>query len=80
MAQHFDLVIRGSGSTAFAATLRVAELGKAAVMTEVRMVARNLCEPWLPSLEEPYRGGEDLLRSDASALCRLGNCGNEPQF
>jgi mercuric reductase len=33
---HYDLVILGSGSTAFAAALRAAELGKRAVMTEHR--------------------------------------------
>jgi len=33
---HYDLVILGSGSTAFAAALRAAELGKRAVMTEIR--------------------------------------------
>src|SRR5713101_8332486 len=33
---HYDLVIMGSGSTAFAAALRAAELGKRAVMTESR--------------------------------------------
>ena len=33
---HYDLVILGSGSTAFAAALRAAELGKTAVMTENR--------------------------------------------
>lgn len=38
MAQHFDLVILGSGSTAFAAALHAAELGKSAVMTEARTV------------------------------------------
>jgi len=32
----FDLLILGSGSTAFAAALRAAELGKSAVMTEMR--------------------------------------------
>ncbi|MCL4370277.1 MAG: mercury(II) reductase [Chloroflexi bacterium] len=36
MAERFDLVILGSGSTAFAAALRAAELGKTAVMTESR--------------------------------------------
>jgi mercuric reductase len=36
MAEHFDLVILGSGSTAFAAALRAAELGKTAAMTEFR--------------------------------------------
>lgn len=36
MAEEFDLVILGSGSTAFAAALRAAERGKTVVMTEVR--------------------------------------------
>lgn len=36
--KHYDLVILGSGSTAFAAALRAAELGKRVVMTEVRTV------------------------------------------
>ena len=36
MAEEFDLVILGSGSTAFAAALRAAERGKMAAMTEVR--------------------------------------------
>lgn len=36
MAREFDLVILGSGSTAFAAALHAAELGKTAAMTEVR--------------------------------------------
>jgi mercuric reductase len=35
-AEHFDLVILGSGSTAFAAALRAAESGKTAAMTESR--------------------------------------------
>ncbi len=34
----YDLVILGSGSTAFAAALRAAEMGKTAVMTEARTV------------------------------------------
>src|SRR5712691_5423335 len=34
--QKFDLVILGSGSTAFAAAIRAAELGKTAAMTENR--------------------------------------------
>jgi mercuric reductase len=38
MTRRFDLVILGSGSTAFAAALRAAELGKTAVMTEERIV------------------------------------------
>lgn len=36
MGERFDLVILGSGSTAFAAALRAAELGKTAVMAESR--------------------------------------------
>ncbi len=36
MPERFDLVILGSGSTAFAAALKAAELGKTAVMTEAR--------------------------------------------
>src|SRR6266849_1225731 len=36
--ERFDLVILGSGSTAFAAALHAAELGKTAVMTEWRTV------------------------------------------
>ncbi len=35
-SENFDLVILGSGSTAFAAALKAAELGKTAVMTESR--------------------------------------------
>ncbi|MHB8624697.1 MAG: mercury(II) reductase [Aggregatilineales bacterium] len=34
--RHYDLVILGSGSTAFAAAIRAGELGKTAAMTEVR--------------------------------------------
>ena len=36
--EHYDLVILGSGSTAFAAALHAAELGKSVVMTESRTV------------------------------------------
>src|SRR5215469_13331012 len=36
--EHFDIVILGSGSTAFAAALHAAELGKSAVMTEEHTV------------------------------------------
>src|SRR5712671_2051146 len=38
-AESFDLVILGSGSTAFAAALRAQELGKTAVMTDVRTIS-----------------------------------------
>src|ERR671937_1778213 len=37
-SEKFDLVILGSGSTAFAAALRAQELGKTAVMTEERTI------------------------------------------
>src|SRR6266481_548371 len=36
--ERYDLVILGSGSTAFAAALRTSELGKSAVMTEFRTI------------------------------------------
>src|SRR5215831_553410 len=36
--EHYDLVILGSGPTAFAAALHAAELGHTAVMTEVRTI------------------------------------------
>src|SRR5947209_14577328 len=38
MAEQFDLVILGSGSTAFAAALTAHELGKTSVMTEERPI------------------------------------------
>src|SRR5438552_17423264 len=38
MQERYDLVILGSGSTAFAAALHAAELGKTVVMTEERTV------------------------------------------
>ena len=38
MPEKFDLVILGSGSTAFAAALAAQELGKTAVMTEERVI------------------------------------------
>ncbi|MCC7338408.1 MAG: mercury(II) reductase [Pirellulaceae bacterium] len=38
MAEQFDLVILGSGSTAFAAALAAQELGKSVVMTEERII------------------------------------------
>src|SRR6266849_2819095 len=38
MQERYDLVILGSGSTAFAAALHAAELGKTVVMTEYRTI------------------------------------------
>jgi len=61
---HYNLVILGSGSTAFAAALRAEELGKTSVMTEERMIG-GTCEPWLSALEKPDRGGETHPRMHA---------------
>jgi mercuric reductase len=44
MAERFDLVILGSGSTAFGAALKAAELGKTVVMTEERTLG-GTCVP-----------------------------------
>ena len=38
MAETFDLVILGAGSTAFAAALRAAEFGKTVALTEARVL------------------------------------------
>lgn len=38
---HSDLIIFGSGSTAFAAVIRAAELGKRVIMTEARTVGET---------------------------------------
>src|SRR5258708_35789912 len=47
---HFDLIILGSGSTAFAAALRAQELGKISVMTEERTIGGTCVNRgWLPS-------------------------------
>ncbi len=54
----YDLVILGSGSTAFAAAITANELGKTAVMTEARTIGGDLRQPWLPALQEPDRGGQ----------------------
>ncbi len=48
-AAKFDLVILGSGSTAFAAALRAQELGKTAVMTEERIIGGTCNRGCLPS-------------------------------
>jgi mercuric reductase len=80
-----DLVILGAGSTAFAAALRAAELGKRAVMVESRAVggtcanrgclpSKNLIEAarWLYEARNPrYPGLEPLApRFDMDALIR----------
>jgi mercuric reductase len=38
MTDHYDLVILGSGSTAFAAAITAIELGKTVAMTEARTI------------------------------------------
>jgi mercuric reductase len=39
--EHYDLLIVGSGSTAFAAAIHAQELGKTAVMTEMRTLGET---------------------------------------
>ncbi len=80
-----DLLILGAGSTAFAAALRAAELGKRAIMVESRTVggtcanrgclpSKNLIEAarWLHETRNPrYPGLEPLTpRFDTDALIR----------
>src|SRR5258708_1518561 len=66
---HFDLVILGSGSTAFAAALRAQELGKTSVMTEERTTGGTCvnrgCLRWL-HLHPP--NAARLLRRDDSSV------------
>jgi len=72
MVDHGDLVILGSGSTAFAAALTARELGKTAVMTP-RAVRRGC---WLPGRWPRTRrrgaraGGSAPPRAAAPAACR----------
>ena len=49
----YDLVILGSGSTAFAAALRAAELGKTAAMTEMRTLGGTLVNQFCIPMEYP---------------------------
>ncbi len=61
---HYDLVILGSGSTAFAAALHAAELGKTAVMTEERTVGGTcLNRGCVPALSLPERQVTQILCS-----------------
>ncbi len=54
MAEEFDLVVLGAGSTAFAAALRAAEYGKTVALTESRVLggtcANRGCLPRRTSL------------------------------
>ena len=51
--ERYDLVILGSGSTAFAAALHAAELGKSAVMAEFRTVGGTCANRGVSPLQEP---------------------------
>ena len=64
MNSDFDLVILGSGSTAFAAALRAQELGETAVMTEERTIGGTCVNRGcLPSknLIEAAKLGHDVV-------------------
>src|SRR6266852_5499065 len=50
IAESYDLVVLGSGSTAFAAAIRAAELGKTAVMTESRTLGGTCVNRGRPDL------------------------------
>jgi mercuric reductase len=65
---HYDLVILGSGSTAFAAASRAQELGKTSVMTEEGMGWPHMRQPRLSAFQESDRGGKDHSRCATSEL------------
>ncbi len=65
--ERYDLLILGSGSTAFAAALKPAELGKDCGDDRVANARRHLREPGLLALEEPHRGGAHLLGGPAGS-------------
>ena len=82
MKDTYDLVILGSGSTAFAAAIRAKELGKTAIMTEVRTLggtcvnrgclpSKNLIEAAAVLVLFAFRTGRiaglDLLRTRSAA-------------
>lgn len=66
MNHNYDLVILGSGSTAFAAALAAQEMGYTAVMTEERTYWWNLREPRLSAVKEPDRSGKAAARRPAT--------------
>jgi len=85
MKNNFDLVILGSGSTAFAAAIRAAELGKTAAMTEMRTLGGTCvnrgCLPSKNLLESPRNGSAAATirpRSSRRESPRLG-WGSSPQ-
>ncbi len=59
----YDLLILGSGSTAFAAATRAKDLGKTAAMAEARTLGGTCV-----NRQESDRGGEDCLRRAPPAL------------
>ena len=65
MAERFDLVILGSGSTAFGAALRASELGKTAAVTESRTLGgtcvNRVCLPCRGSDGPALRGQDRRL-------------------
>ncbi len=66
----FDLVILGSGSTAFAAALRAAELGKTAAMTESRVLGGTCVNRGCPPVKESHRSRAAGLRGGTPFLPR----------
>src|SRR5258708_20328904 len=75
MQERYDLVILGSGSTAFAAALHPAELGKSAIMAEFRTVggtcanrgrlpSKNLIEAARLAYDAPPQRYPDLTPVD----------------
>ena len=66
-ARRFDLVILGSGSTAFAAAIRATELGKTAVMTENRTLGELIAAPlnsFAARLKPRVRRAADVTSED----------------
>ena len=77
MQERYDLVILGSGSTAFAAALHAAELDKSAVMAEFRTVggtcANRGCLPSKNLIEAARLGALSLDKLEAwTSVCSVG--------
>lgn len=70
MEDAVDLLILGSGSTAFAAALTAQELKKTALMREERPVGGTCGQPRVSALQEPHRRGEARIRRAASSIRR----------
>ncbi len=71
--EKFDLVILGSGSTAFAAALRAQEMGKTAVMTEERAIGGTCvnrgCLPSKNLIEAAIRREGDAGGAQQETAC-----------